>query len=142
MDCAWDAGDEHRGVVAGVQMQVPPAVDLGHVRGGGLDDVGPPLVSEHDERDRVEVVLGRVVDPGDVQAVMGDEAAFGRVVSAGGPELFDRVPTAVVAFTGLDLVQGRGGHAAPSWSLAAARGRAASFSGPLLGVFSTRGRWT
>ncbi|MCC8452777.1 hypothetical protein [Streptomyces rochei] len=47
-------------------------MDAGHVRGGGLDDVGPPLVSEDDKADREETVLGRVVDAGDVQAAMDE----------------------------------------------------------------------
>ncbi|MEF9915638.1 hypothetical protein RJT17_36920 [Streptomyces sp. P5-A9] len=126
MNGARDAGDEHRGVVAGVEVQVPPAVDPGHVRGGGLDEVCPPVVPEYEECHRVQVILGRVVDPGDVQAAMDNEAIFHRVV-IGGPELFDGVHRAVVAFAGLDLVRGRGGHAlAPVLVSAALRSCCAS----------------
>ncbi|MFC8263870.1 hypothetical protein ACFUNF_41305 [Streptomyces sp. NPDC057291] len=38
-------------------------MDPRRVRGGGLDDVGPPLVPERDERDQVEVVIGGVSQP-------------------------------------------------------------------------------
>ncbi|MFD5882914.1 hypothetical protein [Streptomyces yangpuensis] len=110
MDRARDEGDEHGGIVARVEVQVPPAVYPDHVRGGGLDGVGPPLVSEHEERDGVEVVFGGVVDPGDVEAAVGDEPAVGGVVGAGGLYLFDGMQGAVVTLAGCDLVQVGGGH--------------------------------
>ncbi|MEU5443651.1 hypothetical protein [Streptomyces griseofuscus] len=54
---------------------------------------------------------GAAVDPGDEQALVGDEPVIGRALGAGRPELFGGVHGAVVALDGLDLVQGRGGHA-------------------------------
>jgi len=58
VDCPWDAVDEHRGVVAGVEVKVAPAVDSVHERGGGLDEVCPPVVTEDDEPVRVKSVAG------------------------------------------------------------------------------------
>ncbi|WP_158718049.1 transposase domain-containing protein [Streptomyces sp. NRRL F-2664] len=107
---ARDEAGEHGGVVAGVEVQVPPAVGPGHVRGGGLDDGGRPLVSEREERDGVAVVAGGIVDPSDVEATMGDEPPVGGVVGVGGPYLFDGVQGAVVALVGRHLVQVGGGH--------------------------------
>lgn len=49
VDGARDAGDELCRVVAGVEVEVSPAVDAVHVTGCGFDDGGPQLVFEGDE---------------------------------------------------------------------------------------------
>ncbi|GAB1331911.1 hypothetical protein [Streptomyces sennicomposti] len=93
-----------------------------------LDDVGPPMVSEDDEADRVEVIVGGVVDAGDVHAAMDDEAVLHRVL-AGRPELFVGLHGAVVALAAREGVEASGRHAlAPVLVSAALRTRGAGSS--------------
>jgi hypothetical protein len=62
VNCPWDAVDEHRGVVAGVEVKAAPAMDSVHIRGGGLDGVRPPVVAEDEEPVRVKGVVVRSAD--------------------------------------------------------------------------------
>ncbi|MEU9438195.1 hypothetical protein [Streptomyces sp. NPDC048252] len=125
MDGARDPGDELRRVVARVEVKSAPVMDVGHVRGGGLDDVGPPLVSEHDECVRVGAYVVCCVDAGDVQLPVEKEAVAFRVFAAGTPELFGR--RAVVGVAGFDVVEGLGCHVLTPLRVSAA--------------VRTRGRW-
>jgi hypothetical protein len=44
-------------------VKIAPAVDAGRLRGGGLDEVGPSMVSHDEEGDRIEAIGGGSASP-------------------------------------------------------------------------------